>query len=211
MSASPTVGPLPPLTDDDRRFLLDTAADAIATRLLGQARPARTPSPRVCEPGASFVTLRRDERLLGCIGTLAPQRALHADVAHNATAAAFDDPRMPPLTTDDFAVATVKVSVLSPLEAIEVGSEADLLAQVRPGVDGLLVAAASRRGTFLPSVWEQLPRPRDFLDGLWQKAGFEPRSWPDGLQVWRYQTDEFAATARPTTEVARAGQPRKRR
>lgn len=184
----------PPLSAEDRRALLEVATSSIRARLLG--RPADVadrvrPSTRLREPGASFVTLRRGEALLGCIGTLEPQRPLHLDVARNASAAAFDDPRLPPLTSDDFTVMTVKVSVLSPLERLAVRDERELAEVVQPGVDGLLVASRYRRGTFLPAVWEQLPRPRDFLDALWQKAGLVPGDWPDDLAVWRYRTDEL--------------------
>ena len=183
----------PELGADDRRSLLDLAVTAIRARLEGQrlvVDHARL-SPALAAPGASFVTLRAGERLLGCIGTMQPADPLADDVAHNAEQAAFADPRLPSLTPDEFAVMEVKVSVLSPLERLAVHSPAELAAVVVPGVDGLLLDSRRARGTFLPSVWEQLPAVDDFLAHLWRKAGLRPFAWPDDLQVLRYRTLEF--------------------
>jgi AmmeMemoRadiSam system protein A len=179
---------------ETRRVLLDAALEAVRTTLATGERldpPLRgLPDAAVAE-GASFVTLRRGERLLGCIGTIEPIRSLVVDVAHNAIAAAFDDPRLPPLTRDDFAHMSLKVSVLSPLEPLAVDSFDELRARVTPGSDGLLVVAGHHRGTFLPSVWDQVPALDEFLESLWRKAGLAPGRWPADLAVWRYRTDEF--------------------
>jgi AmmeMemoRadiSam system protein A len=174
--------------------LLDAAIEAVRTTLATGRRVdpplAGLPDAAIAD-GASFVTLRRGERLLGCIGTIEPVRPLVVDIAHNAIAAAFDDPRLPPLTRDDFMRMSLKVSVLSPLEPLAVDDLADLRARVSPGVDGLLVAAGHHRGTFLPSVWDQVPDADAFLEALWRKAGWAPGRWPADLAVWRYRTDEF--------------------
>jgi AmmeMemoRadiSam system protein A len=143
-------------------------------------------------PGAAFVTLERDGRLLGCVGGLEPGRALASAVARGAYAAAFEDPRLPAVDTDDYREMSVKVSVLSELEPFAAGSYDDLVARLRPGVDGVVVADRHRRATLLPSVWHQLPHPADFVAALWQKAGLRPGSWPDGLRLSRYTTVEFA-------------------
>lgn len=179
---------------DEQALLLDAAAAAIADRLCGRptsVERAADLSPTLRREGASFVTLQRDGQLLGCIGTLEARRPLIDDVRHNAVAAAFDDPRLPALTPDDFRAMSIKVSLLSPLEPLPVSSRDELRSAVRPRVDGLLIVAGWRRGTFLPSVWEQLPDPDDFLDALWQKAGLRPGAWPRDLRVWRYTTDEL--------------------
>ena len=194
MSAPDGLGAIAPeLGVDDRRALLDLAVTAVRARLEGQRLHidhARL-SPALAAPGASFVTLREGERLLGCIGTIQPTDPLADDVAHNAEQAAFADPRLPSLTPAEFAVMEVKVSVLSPLERLAVRSPAELAAVVVPGLDGLLLDSRRARGTFLPSVWEQLPAVDDFLDHLWRKAGLRPYAWPDDLQVLRYRTLEF--------------------
>jgi len=176
------------------------AIDAIAHALTtGERRiPALTDlPPALLEPGATFVTLERDGRLLGCVGTLDAVQPLAADVAEHALAAAFDDPRLPPLRRDDFPEMSVKVSVLSPSEPLAVSSFDELRRAVRPGVDGITVEAvrAGRpyaRATFLPSVWAKVPDVDDFLDALWDKAGLQPGTWPSGVRVSRYTTVEVA-------------------
>lgn len=185
----------PPLLASERRQLLAVATESIGDVLLG--REARRPQPQdwtgaVAAPGASFVTLERDGDLLGCIGTLTPDESLIVDVARHALAAAFADPRLPPVTVADYEAMTVKVSVLSTPEAIPATNHAELMGQVRPGVDGLLVECEPRRATLLPTVWERLRDPREFLAALWQKAELRPGTWPPRTRVARYTTEEFA-------------------
>lgn len=185
------------LTTGEREALVAVSEEAVRARL--EHRDPDPPpdaalrSANLLRPGASFVTLRRGADLLGCIGTIEPVRPLVDDVAHNAAAAAFADPRLPAVTPADFEVMSIKVSVLGPLTRLDVADRAELTAAVRPGVDGLLVAARRHRGTFLPSVWEQVPDRHDFLDLLWRKAGLPAHTWPDDLVVWRYRTLEFGA------------------
>lgn len=174
--------------------LCGIAVDAIAVALTAGVR--RTPAldgldPRLCRPAATFVTLERDDRLLGCVGTLEPRQALAIDVAEHALAAAFDDPRVPPITRLDFPEMTVKVSVLSASTPLAVTSFAELRAGVRPGVDGLTVEAGGVHcATLLPSVWPKVHDRDEFLDALWTKAGLRPRTWPAGIRVSRYTTFE---------------------
>src|SRR5260370_3211429 len=135
------------LTDADRRALLGVAADAIREAL--SHRGAREPDPddfagRVAEPGASFVTLERGEQLLGCIGSLTAVEPLVVDVARHALAAAFADPRLPPVTRDDFEDMSIKVSVLTPHDPIVATSFDELATVVRSAVDGLVFQADER-------------------------------------------------------------------
>ena len=144
------------------------------------------------DPGACFVTLRTDGALQGCIGSLVAHRPLGVDVAANAAAAAFDDPRLPALTPADVPVTDVHVSVLGtmrPTTAADLGALRDGL---RPGVDGLVVEAAGRRATFLPSVWAQVSDVDEFLAALWRKAGLLPGSWPDDITLRTYEVQEFS-------------------
>ena len=147
-------------------------------------------SPELREPAAVFVTLEVRGQLNGCIGSMTPDDPLGVAVARRAYDAAFDDPRLPSLTWRDYEDLTVEVSILSPLEPLEVSSEEELLSVVRPGLDGLLIEARGRRGTFLPAVWEDLPDAGDFLAHLYAKAGLP--GWVPGLRVWRYQTEKLA-------------------
>jgi len=129
--------------------------------------------------------------LRGCIGTLEPQWALVLDVAKNARAAAFEDPRFPALTWPEFDRLEAHVSVLSMPEPMQFESEEDLLAQLRPGVDGLILEESFYRGTFLPAVWESLAEPQEFLRHLKQKAGLHPDYWSDTIKVQRYTTESI--------------------
>lgn len=140
---------------------------------------------------ASFVTLELDGRLRGCIGTLEAYRALAVDVAANAWAAAFRDPRFLPVTRPEAERLEIHVSVLSAPEPIAFSSEADLLAQLRPFVDGLVLGEGARRGTFLPSVWDSLPDAGEFLAQLKRKAGLPPDYWSETLRVDRYTTQSI--------------------
>lgn len=182
------------LSADDRQHLLDVARRSVELGLL--ERPGRLPdltgSPaHLRRLAATFVTLRRDGNLLGCIGSIQATRPLVDDVAHNSSAAAFADPRLPAVTFDDFVAMDVKISVLGPLERLDVRSYDDLVSSVEPNIDGLLISAGRHRGTFLPSVWDQVPDRHRFMDMLWEKAGLRPRTWPRGLVVERYRTVEF--------------------
>ncbi len=141
--------------------------------------------------GASFVTLEKDGRLRGCIGSLQAHRPLIADVAANAYAAAFRDQRFAPLSADEFATLEIKISILSEPEELTFASEADLLSQIRAGRDGLILQDGARRGTFLPQVWEQLPDIDQFWTHLKGKAGLPQDHWSDSVRVWRYSTETF--------------------
>ncbi|TDY00013.1 AmmeMemoRadiSam system protein A [Thiohalophilus thiocyanatoxydans] len=143
------------------------------------------------QPGASFVTLMLNRQLRGCIGSLEAHRPLVIDVAENAFAAAFRDPRFAPLSTDEFPDLEYHISLLNPAEPLQFTSEADLLKQLRPQVDGLILEDRGHRGTFLPSVWESLPQPEQFLQHLKRKAGLPADYWSDTLKVSRYTVDEI--------------------
>ena len=141
--------------------------------------------------GACFVTINIDEQLRGCIGSLQAHRPLIVDVANNAQSAAFKDPRFSPLSLEEFQKCVLHISVLSSPEDLGILDFEALLDIVRPGVDGIILEENGRRATYLPSVWEQLPDPKDFLRSLRQKAGLSPQNWQD-CRVQRYTSDEFS-------------------
>jgi len=173
---------------EDRQALLQIARQSIEAGLAGkrhEPEPADF-SADLQREGASFVTLNKDGALRGCIGTLEAYRPLVMDVAANAYAAAFRDPRFPGLRPAEFELIEYHISVLTAPEPMQVESEQDLLAQLRPQVDGLVIEEGYRRGTFLPSVWEQLPDPREFLSHLKRKAGLPPNYWSDQIRISRY-------------------------
>lgn len=140
---------------------------------------------------ACFVTLESRSRLRGCIGSLYPGQSLEQDLRHNAVQAAFHDPRFKPL--ENHEPIRIKVSVLSPMQEMNVRDEADLLQQLRPEQDGLLIQVGAHRATFLPDVWESLTAPDEFLAALKQKAGVAARPLTAGeLKAWRYTTQRCA-------------------
>jgi AmmeMemoRadiSam system protein A len=154
--------------------------------------------PALDRPGATFVTLMLHGELRGCIGSLEARRALATDVRHNALAAAFGDPRFEPLARHEVEATSVEVSLLSAAAVVEVADEDDLLARLRPGVDGIVLELGARRATFLPQVWDALPDARDFLRALKRKAGMPADFWSGEIRVSRYtntkwREDEFDA------------------
>ncbi len=182
---------------DARRTLLVLAAHSIAHGLEHRRPLAVEPadySEALRAVRATFVTLNRAGALRGCIGVLEAIRPLVVDVARNAFAAAFEDPRFPPLRPDEFAGLDLHISVLTPSEPLGFHSEAELLGQIRPGVDGLILSDRGHRGTFLPSVWESLPEPGQFLEHLKRKAGLPFGYWSESLKVARYTTESFGST-----------------
>lgn len=195
-----TLGPPPApefssgLDASARRRLVDLARQSIRHGLEhGQALPiaAEQEAPALQAERASFVTLERQGQLRGCIGHLEAITALACDVTENAFAAAFGDPRFAPVSAQEFDDLQIKISVLTPPQPIAFNTEAELLAAIEPGVDGLILSEGARRGTFLPSVWSQLPSREDFLRHLKQKAGLAPDHWSPRIRVERYRTESF--------------------
>ncbi|MFZ4478989.1 MAG: AmmeMemoRadiSam system protein A, partial [Rhodoferax sp.] len=148
---------------DSRGATLLPIARASISTALGRKLEAAEDARWLKEPGASFVTLTQQGQLRGCIGTLEARRSLLADVKANAVAAALRDPRFRPLTVTELAHTEIEVSLLSPMQPMQFESEAHALAQLRPGVDGLVFEYEHYRSTFLPQVWEQLPAAPDFI------------------------------------------------
>ena len=177
---------------EERALLVDTAWDAIEYFLhRGESltiHPDRFPAA-LQEPRASFVTLKINDALRGCIGSLAVEGPLVENAAVNARKAAFEDPRFQPLTWDEFEQLDLSISVLQPPEYMAVESEEQLLAELRPGIDGLILEEGVKRATFLPSVWESLETPHAFLRELKRKGGWRPDAWSSAIDVYRYSTE----------------------
>ncbi|SDG42750.1 AmmeMemoRadiSam system protein B [Roseospirillum parvum] len=188
---SDAAGDLETLMEAHGAALLELASGSIAAGLAGDGKgPAPLPSAAraaaLAEPGASFVTLTLDGRLRGCIGSPTAHRRLDLDVWANAWAAAFGDPRFAPLSAGEWPRVELSVSVLSRPEPFPVENRADLLARLRPGVDGLILSDQGRRALFLPQVWAQLPEPGVFLEHLLIKAGLPRDHWSAGLRAERF-------------------------
>jgi AmmeMemoRadiSam system protein A len=180
------------LNKDQQQLLLTLAKNSIQHGL-ATGKPLKvnlTDFPaELTEHRATFVTLQKQGQLRGCIGMLTAIRPLIEDIAENAFAAAFQDPRFPPLADHELNELDIHLSLLTPAEPVVFSSEADLISKMQPFIDGLILQEGGRRGTFLPSVWEQLPEPQQFLRHLKQKAGLPPDYWSETIQVFRYHTD----------------------
>jgi len=177
--------------EDGGGVLTTLARSAIAAGLgLGAMRPTDSPA-WLREPGAAFVTLTRGGRLRGCIGSLVAHRPLGEDVASNARAAAFEDPRFPWMRAGELGAVAIEVSILGVPEPMAFDDRADALARLRPGVDGVILTAGHHRATFLPQVWEELPDPEEFIAHLLAKAGLPPSYWGDDVRLERYAVTAF--------------------
>jgi AmmeMemoRadiSam system protein A len=194
MSSPETAAPL--LTPSQRNTLLTTARASIRHGLDSDSaleveveefdQPLR-------EERACFVTLHRNHNLRGCIGHLEAVQPLIRDVAENAFAAAFRDPRFSPLQESEMEGLDIHISILTLPRLLPFSTEQDLLSRLRPGIDGLILEDGSHRGTFLPSVWESLPDPESFLRHLKLKAGLPENYWSDTVTIQRYETESFPA------------------
>ena len=182
------------LSDSYRQTLIDLAKASIEHGLK-YGRPLQidlaTMADELTVQRATFVTLEKQGQLRGCIGMLEAFRPLAEDIAENSYAAAFSDHRFPPLNESELDDLSIHLSILSPAEIIPCQSEAELIQQLRPDIDGLILDDGLHRATFLPSVWETLPNPVDFIRHLKNKAGLPINDWSPNLRAYRYTTESF--------------------
>lgn len=141
------------------------------------------------ETGASFITLEKNGNLRGCIGSIIAHRPLVDDLIENACAAAYRDSRFAPLNPDEFDEIQIKASLLSEPVEIEFCDEADLLNKIIPYKDGIIIKDGSYQAVYLPSVWEQLPDKKMFLNSLKQKAGLSENYFSKNFKAYRFYSD----------------------
>ncbi len=181
------------LSEDEKKLLLEIAKKSIESGLQNGTplKPDMSKYPGVLSANRGvFVTLEINGQLRGCIGNLEPAYPLATGVAMNAFNAAFNDPRFQSLTTEEFAMCDISISVLTPRQEIKFTDDASLLAHLTPGTDGLIISKNAHSATFLPSVWEKISTPIDFLAQLKRKAGIDLKHTPD--QAWKYQSTSFS-------------------
>jgi len=183
------------LTPQERQKLIALAQEAITRSVRRQALPSvdlDALSEDLQRDGASFVTLTKHGELRGCIGSLEARRPLVEDVRENAISAAFHDPRFPPVRPEELDDLCVEISVLSAPQPLSYDDPDDLIAKLRPGVDGVVVESGWNRATFLPQVWEKIPDPHQFMEYLCRKAYLPADAYRRaGLDVYTYQVDKF--------------------
>ncbi len=185
----------PELGADERSCLLDIARASIRHGIeSGQARLPDSAGlgEALRIPAAVFITLTRNGQLRGCIGSLQASEPLAEAVAHSAFNAALRDRRFAPLKGEELDRIEIEISVLSEMQPLEAESRQALLAQLEPGVDGLLLEDQGHRATFLPKVWEKMRDADEFLDQLLLKAGLGARHWSPSISFHRYHTLSFA-------------------
>ena len=183
------------LDAEERLLLLRIAREAIECAVDKKENPILELSAmplRLQEHGASFVTLTLEGNLRGCIGALQASQPLALDVQEHAVAAATEDYRFRPVSSQEVSALVIEISRLSPSQELVYASPPDLLAKLRPGMDGVVLRRGFQRATFLPQVWENIPDPSDFLTQLCFKMGVNGDLWKkEHLQVQVYQVEEF--------------------
>lgn len=186
-----------PLNEAHRKDLIRVAAATVQRAATGTTLPkiaVGTFAAPLQRPGACFVTLTKNGRLRGCLGSLQAYRPLILDVAERGYASALKDRRFEPVRQNELPGMHVEIAVLTAPQSIGFDDEADLLGQLRPGTDGLTIEDQGRRATFLPKVWDEIREPVMFLQRLKQKAGLEPGHWSGTFRAWRYETERFGTT-----------------
>lgn len=183
------------LPDDDRKLLLRLSRQALIDGVRGKAlEPIDFDEIPVLlsQPGATFVTLTIENELRGCIGSLEAKRPLAEDVRVHAVAAALEDYRFPAVNEQEVEKISIEISRLTAPQLIEFRDPEELLSQIRPGVDGVILQKGIRRATFLPQVWDKVPEVEIFLEMLCRKMGAAAECWQEpGVEVFTYQVEKF--------------------
>lgn len=179
----------------DRELLLQLAREALVIAVRGEQLPELDISsipPNLLEHGATFVTLMKNEELRGCIGSLEAKRPLAEDVRIHAMAAALEDYRFPPVTQQEIPGISIEISRLTAPQRINYRDVDELVKQINPGVDGVVIKKGIRRATFLPQVWEKVPDIEIFMGMLCRKMGAESGYWQSGgVEIFTYQVEKF--------------------
>lgn len=168
------------LTREDKKTLLNIAREAIQKKARDEKLPVLEVdsfAPPLRKKRASFVTLKKRGALRGCVGTLKAEQPLVEDVQVRALAAAFHDFRFPPLDAEELEEITIEVSVLTKPRTLDYESPEDLVHELEPGLDGVVLSDGHHKATFLPQVWEKLPDVETFLSRLCYKMGVKPDLW----------------------------------
>ncbi len=177
-----------PLKAEEKVYLLrlarKTLEAAFKRERLEEIEP---PFPALRKPGGAFVTLHKSGELRGCIGTFQAEKPLYLTVQEMALAAAFHDPRFPPLSPQELPEVEIEISVLSPLvkgrpEEVEVGRH------------GVYLVKGAFQGVLLPQVATEQGWDREtFLDHVCLKAGLPPGCWQDPeTEIYLFTAEVFS-------------------
>ena len=169
-----------------RDYILSIARESIRCGLNNENYEPKHIPPVLTQFGASFVTIKLDDKLRGCIGSVYPTKPLVLDIIDNAVNAAFRDSRFEPLSQDEFDNLEISVSILSDIKRIKYKDEKDLLSKIYP--HGVIIALREKRAVYLPVVWEQLPEREVFLNSLKEKAGIDPYYFTNNIEAYKFDT-----------------------
>lgn len=169
-------------------FILKLCREVILSKLDKKNITIHQP-PVFDEVGACFVTLKKYGNLRGCIGSIIAHKALISDLIDNAQNAAFYDPRFEPVERNEVEDLTIDVSILSDPKQMIFKDEADLLDQIVPYKDGIIIQDGRYKAVYLPSVWEELPEKEIFLKSLKMKAGMSPNHFSPNFKAFRFETE----------------------
>jgi len=169
----------------------------LALREALRARPlpepaAETLTPTLTAAAATFVTLTLEGQLRGCVGNIVARDPLYRSVMRNAVGAALRDTRFTPVTLEEADRLAIHVSLLSPATPRLFDSPEQLLAQLEPGGDGVILRLEGRVATFLPQVWKTFDTGERFMEALSRKAGLREDAWrTPGAEVSTYRVTSF--------------------
>lgn len=183
------------LSVEEEKFLLQLARAALEVSIRGDPLPQlelTSLSSKLIQPGATFITLTKNQDLRGCIGSLEATRPLAEDVRVHAVAAALEDFRFPPVQEDEIPQISIEISRLTTPAKIAFEDTDELFSQIRPGIDGVVIKKGIRRATFLPQVWEKVPDVEIFLEMLCRKMGASAECWRSkSVEIFTYQVEKF--------------------
>lgn len=180
------------LTNDQGSKLLKLARAAIDNKLGGDTHVPHIVDPALLANRGTFVTLKLNNQLRGCIGNIDPVKPIRDGISDNAVNAAFGDHRFTPLTDEEFNKVDISISILSKAKKLSYSDGSDLITKLRPHKDGVILRQGGAGATFLPQVWEQLPDVEMFLSHLCSKAGLSANCWKDGdVEILVYQVQSF--------------------
>ena len=178
-----------------KKLIKTIATEAINYRLNGTKIISKYDAiqefPEFSLPKATFVTLKQNGRLRGCIGSLVAHRELYDDLIYNAISAAFNDPRFKPLTKEELKYTTLEVSLLSDPILVKYNDIDDLKSKIDIGTDGIILKLENKQATFLPQVWEDLKEFDIFFEHLCKKAGLSGDCLNKHPEIYKYQVEKI--------------------
>ncbi len=179
----------------EKSFLLNLAKESIALKFQGKDfkyDETKIPNPLKKKRG-TFVTLKINKQLKGCIGHIIPIQEIYKDVIENARAAAFEDPRFLPLTKNEFKKISIEISILSESKKLEFKSLKELIEILEKTKPGVILRKGRYVATFLPQVWEELENAEEFLTHLCLKAGLNPKEWEKNeIEIETYSVEKIS-------------------